>query len=90
MTTQPNSPNPLKLPAPLYALAGAGDLAAAKLRELPTHLAQQVNSARVQAERLTARTGGAYGSLTARTGGAYGSLTARGRQAVALRRARRG
>jgi hypothetical protein len=58
--------NPKVDSTPLYALAGAGDLALAKLRELPTSIQQQVSTARVRAEELAGRSSGLYSALAQR------------------------
>lgn len=58
--------NPKVDSTPLYALAGAGDLALAKLRELPTSIQQQVSTARVRAEELAGRGSGLYSTLAQR------------------------
>ncbi|MBN1171893.1 MAG: hypothetical protein JXA67_06930 [Micromonosporaceae bacterium] len=71
-----------KIPTPLYAAAGAGDLAYEKLRELPqkvTQLRGRVAELRpVVEERVRRRAHAAQGKATA----VFGDLVARGERVV--------
>lgn len=63
--------NPKVDSTPFFALAGAGDLALSKLRELPAGIQQQVSTARDRAEALADRSNGVYTALAERGRAAF-------------------